>query len=85
MKWVTMFLMIYLHKICVPSDTKDVNVKVLNMIAKIIEAKTFYVIVNVNLIKWNNGECQCECKKYHTCQKIIDGILAHVFVRILSI
>ena len=37
---------------------------------------------------WNNKTCQCECKKYHSVKsvkKIIVGILAHVFVRIVSI
>ena len=41
-------------KICVPSKTKDVNVKVFNMITRINEAKTLvkhvYVIVNANSI-----------------------------------
>ena len=44
-------------------------------------------ICNTNQ-KWNNETCQCECKKYQICKKkkeIIVGILAHVFVRIVSI
>ena len=36
--------------------------------------------------KWNNNKCQCECKKYsNMLKKIIVGILAHVFVRIVGI
>ena len=35
--------------------------------------------------KWNNKTCQCECKNYHPCKKIIVGILAHVFARKASI
>ena len=35
--------------------------------------------------KWNNKTCQCECKSFVNAKKIIIGILAHVFVRILSI
>ena len=35
--------------------------------------------------KWNNKTWPCECKKYCTCKKIIVAILAHVFVKIVSI
>ena len=35
--------------------------------------------------KWNNRICQCECKNYRRCKKIIVGILADVFVTIASI
>ena len=35
--------------------------------------------------KWNNKTCQCECKNYRTCKKIVIGIVADVFVRIASI
>ena len=53
----------------------------------------FHIIVNANsivqitfqIIKWNNDTCQCECKKYQTSEMIIVGLLAHVFVRIISI
>ena len=37
-----------------------------------------------NEIKRNNKTCQCECKNV-SAKKIIVGILAHVFVRIVSI
>ena len=37
--------------------------------------------------KWNNDKCQCKCNKYRSCKKrkIIAGILARVFVSIVSI
>ena len=35
--------------------------------------------------KWNNEACQCECKNYGKCKKIIVGIPVNVFVRIVSI
>ena len=36
--------------------------------------------------KWNNETRQCECKNcYAQPKKILVGILAHVFVRIISI
>ena len=43
-------------KICVPSKTKDVNLKVFNMITKINEAKT--------LVK--HISCDCKCKSNST-------------------
>ena len=65
-------------KICVPSKTKDVTVKVFNIItnwnqAKILvkhipcdcKCKLNSAICNSNL-KWNNETCQCEYKNYHT-------------------
>ena len=68
-------------KICVPSKTKDVNVKVLNMITYKNEAKT--MVKHISCVckckfnsttynsneKWNNDKCQCECKSYHKCKK----------------
>ena len=35
--------------------------------------------------KLNNETCQCEYKNFRTCKKIILGILAHVFVRVVNI
>ena len=68
-------------KICVPSKTKDVNVKVLNMITKKKnEAKTMVKHISCDCKckfnsttcnsnqKWNNETCQCECKHYHKCK-----------------
>ena len=67
-------------KICVPSERKDVNVKVLSTITRIYEAKTLTkltkhvscdckckfdsITCNSNQ-EWNNDKYQCECKKYH--------------------
>ena len=35
--------------------------------------------------KWNNGTCQCECKKHHIFEKIIFGILLHVVAKMVNI
>ena len=35
--------------------------------------------------KLNNKTCQCECKHYCKCKKIIVWILVHIFVTIVSI
>ena len=86
-------------KICVSSITKDVNVKVLNMVTRMNEAKALVkdiscdskcifnsVPFNSNQ-KWNNETCQCECENCCTCKnyRIIVGNVAHVFGRILGI
>ena len=68
-------------KICVPKETKDINVKAFNMITNKNEAKAMTehiscdckckfnsTICNSNQ-KWNNKTCQCECKNYCTCKK----------------
>ena len=61
-------------KICVPKETKDINVKGFHIIRKKSEAKTiqniFPVIANtysivqhvIQIKKWNNKTYQCECK-----------------------
>ena len=68
-------------KICVPSKTKDVNVKVFNMITNKNEVKTlvkhtscdckckFHSTACNSNQKWNTETCQCECKSYRTCKK----------------
>ena len=68
-------------KICVPSKTKHINLKVFNMITRTYEAKTlvkhipcdfeckFNSTTSNSNQKWNNDKCQCECKKYPTCKK----------------
>ena len=65
-------------RICVPSKTKDVNVKVFNMITKGNEAKTpakhnscdckykFIGIYCNSNQKWNNEPCQSKCKNCRT-------------------
>ena len=83
-------------KICVSKETKDINVKALDMIANKNEAKAITehiscdckckfnsIICNSNP-KWNNETCQCECKNYRKCKKIIVGIQKHVSVKIVS-
>ena len=62
-------------KICIPSKTKDINVKTFNMITNKNEAKTMVKHVSCDCKrkfngttcnsyqKWNNDKCQCECKK----------------------
>ena len=65
-------------EVCIPSETKDVNVKVFNMKTRINEAKTFAKHISCNCKcnfdsatcnssqKRNNHKCQCECKIYCT-------------------
>ena len=78
-------------KICVPKKTKDINVKGFNMITNKIEAKLKTKRISCackcksNSSKWNNKTYHCECKTYPNTKKVITGIQAHVFVRILSI
>ena len=55
-------------KICVPKETKDMNVNEFNMITKKIEAKTMTKHISCDckcdcnsIQKWNNKTCQCEC------------------------
>ena len=76
---------------------KSINVKVFNIITRINEAKTWTKPIsrdckrkydsakcNSNQ-KWNNETCQCECKIIVSTKKIIIGIPAHVFVKMVSI
>ena len=88
-------------KICVPSKTKDVNVKVFNMITNRNETKTMLKHISCDCKcklnsttcnsnqKWNNKTCHYECKSVkiivHVIKTIIVGILAHGFVKIVSI
>ena len=80
-------------KICIPSETKHVNVKVFNVIKRLNEVKTrmkFHAIVNANsivqhvtkngiMINVNVSLRSIACEK----KKIIVGILAEVFVRLV--
>ena len=84
-------------EMCVPSKTKGKNLKVFNMITRINEAKTMikihYVIANANLIvqhaiQIKNGimiNVNVSVKRIIHSKKIIAGILAHVFVRMVRI
>ena len=68
-------------KICVSSETKDVNVKVFNSIIRIYGAKTLIKHISCDCKckfdsttcnsnhKWINDKCQCECKNYRACNK----------------
>ena len=69
------------NKACVPNETKDLNLSVLKLITRINESKTLTKHIsceckckfdetkcNLNQ-SWNNDKCQCECKKYHICEK----------------
>ena len=68
-------------KICVPKETRDINVKGFNMITNKDEAKAMAKHISCNCKckfnsttcnsnqKWNNKTCQCECKNYLKCEK----------------
>ena len=68
-------------KICVPKETKYINVKTFNMIKNKNEAKAmaehisydckckFNSTVCKSNQKWNDKTCQCECKNYRICKK----------------
>ena len=72
---------VFSPKICVPKETKDINVKVFNLIANKNEAKTMTEHIScdckckfnstkcISNQKWNNKTCQWECKNHRTCQK----------------
>ena len=65
----------------IPTKTKHTDARVFNFIRRINEAKTLVKCISCDCkcrfdsttcnsnLKWNNGKCQCECKKYHTCKK----------------
>ena len=84
-------------KICIPKETKYIYVKAFNMISNKDEVKamTEHISCDYNCKfnstkcnpkqKWNRHTCQCECKSYHKCEKDYTWILAHVFVRTVSI
>ena len=89
--------MIMFYLLCVPRETKDINVKAFDMITNKNEAKAmtesiscdckckFNSIVCNSNEKWNNKTCQGELKIIAHAKKIIVGIQAHVFLRIISI
>ena len=68
-------------KICVSNKTKDIKVKVFNMISNRNEVKTMIKHISCDCKckldsstcnsnqKWNNRTCQSECKIYSTCKK----------------
>ena len=68
-------------KICVPKETKDINIKAFDLITNKNEAKAMtehisrtckckFNSTTCNLNQtWNNKTCKCECKNYHKCRK----------------
>ena len=63
-------------QICVPKETKDINVKVFNVITNKNEAKAMTKYISYNYkcefhsTTCNSDQpCQCECKNYLTCKK----------------
>ena len=84
-------------KICVPSKTKDINIKLFNMITKINEDKTLIKHISCD---WKSKLPSTTCNEIKNgmmkhinvsvkiivrAKKIIVGILVHVFVRTVSI
>ena len=67
--------------ICVPKETKDVNVKAYNIVTNKNKAKTMEKHITCDCKckfnttacnsnqKWNDKTCQCEWKNYHKCKK----------------
>ena len=67
---------------CIPKETKDMNVKAFNMITNKDEAKAMaehiscYCKLKFNSTtcnsnqKCNNTACQCQCKNYQSVKKI---------------
>ena len=68
-------------KICIPKETKDINIKAFNMVTNKDEAKAitehiscdckckFNSTICNSKHTWNNKTCQCKCKNYHKCEK----------------
>ena len=68
-------------RICVPKETKDINVKTLNMITNKDEAKAMTEHISCDFKcklssakcnsnqTWNNKTCQCECKNIISVKK----------------
>ena len=67
--------------ICVPKETKDIDIRAFNMIRNKNEAKAMTEHISCDCKckfnsttcnsnqKWNNKTCQCECKNYCKCKK----------------
>ena len=84
-------------KICVPKETKEINVKVFDMITNKNKAKIMQKHISCDCKckfncttcnpnqKWNNITIQCKCKTIISGKKIIFGTLACVFVRIANV
>ena len=73
-------------KICASSKTKDINVEMFNLTTRINEAKTNSIVQHVIQIK--NGimkHVNVSPKSITRARKVIDGILARVFVKMANI
>ena len=73
-------------KICASSKTKDINVEMFNLTTRINEAKSNSIVQHVIQIK--NGimkHVNMSPKSITRARKVIDGILARVFVKIANI
>ena len=69
------------NEVCVPNKTEDLNLSVLNMITGINESNTLIKHISCKCKCkfdgrkcnsdqwWDNGKCQCACKKRHACEK----------------
>ena len=80
-------------KVCAPSQIKDVNVKVFNVITRMYEAKALVKHISCNCkCKFSGTTCNSN-QKWNICvnssvksilhsKKIIAEILVHVFVKI---
>ena len=65
-----------------PIKTEDLNLSVFNMITRINESKTSTKRTSCECECgfggrqcnsdqwWNNGNCRCECKKRHVCERL---------------
>ena len=68
-------------KLCVPKETKDINMKAFNMMTKKNEAKAKKKHIPCDCKcksnsttcnsdqKWNDETCNCECKNYYRSKK----------------
>ena len=79
-------------KICVPSKTKDVDVKVFNMTTNRNKAKIMVKHISCDYKckfsstscnsnqNWNNETCQCDCKNDRTSKKKIYLESCHMYL-----
>ena len=84
-------------KVWAPNKTEVWNLSVFTMITGINEPATLIKHISCeckcrfdgtkcNLDQWwNNDKWWCGCKRRHACEKIMFGILQHVFVKIENI
>ena len=90
---VTILLMTFFDKVCLPNNIEDLSIHVFNMITGIIESKIlkniYHPNIIVNLIQENMIQIKsritikvnASVKKHHICENIIFLILLHVVVK----